>query len=858
MKEVEKIKEQSIFNNVFGFMSDAVATVIKQVSPDKITFLENRIPELLPGDYKLTATQMLAKLETKSFESSLTIRVATPKLKLNPQDIYNIYPPKNSLDDYHTILPHIVLNNSLLPWSIEMEIDGKKKKDLPWLALVIVKTDEIKHDGKVNNKITFPSAALFGKKQEKLTEENTKPIVKLTSAFKKWNNKVQGGAGNDNLDDIEERALLICSQFPEPNCEYEAHVISLHHIDFKDDNITTFSLFNWQFQTNTSKVSFNGTLDKTTKQLLKLPEVKGIDANYVIPRLSNLSMEDATFLKEKKVNLKAEVTKILGDAKEEGLQRVFLEYLQIALKDLIIRIFDRAVDGQFIRDELIKKAYWIVIQAIIDKDLLKVTTKGTAETILKLFNLYVARKAKTVKVEMFKLKFRSTLLLYLSNDKKLTDTYLASITSVNINKLKIGNLKADGQKLKETTDYKKLVEIFNQDKAYVDELFAANQKQIEARFKAIVNNSDFEKQCELIKSKVADLETASQFNHWVDEILEALKEEINKEHRLRPLKEKSLNDILEDALVRNMKHLNIKELLDVGFVPLPHFMRRGSRVVSLYRSPFLPTVCDAGQNFKAIHYPDELYRFFGFAQMLDATYAAAWELGRMLTLENEQVATTIYKWKRQYILEGKSVIQLDPFGIINPPSNILNKSAFERTIKPWIKELMEFKNIPFGYLVPYEDMLPPESMRFFNVDKSWQAALLDGVLSVGRIFDTEGEDTRKLNWSRFKVKSEKNLGSGVLIRSRVISDYPDIIVIANDTIRPKYMRRLSDDILLSYFEVPVKKMEIFLKAMGMRFGLNETYKTTEQVTALLKSDKKAHEVAAAIYKKSPKSTITKI
>ena len=40
---------------------------------------------------------------------------------------------------------------------------------------------------------------------------------------------------------------------------------------------------------------------------------------------------------------------------------------------------------------------------------------------------------------------------------------------------------------------------------------------------------------------------------------------------------------------------------------------------------------------------------------------------------------------------------------------------------------------PFSYLVPDADLLPPESIRFFYLDRDWTDALVQGALSVGTI-----------------------------------------------------------------------------------------------------------------------------
>ncbi len=45
--------------------------------------------------------------------------------------------------------------------------------------------------------------------------------------------------------------------------------------------------------------------------------------------------------------------------------------------------------------------------------------------------------------------------------------------------------------------------------------------------------------------------------------------------------------------------------------------------------------------------------------------------------------------------------------------------------------------IPYRYLVPHKNLLPPESIRFFHLDHNWLTAMLDGAMSLGRFFDTD-------------------------------------------------------------------------------------------------------------------------
>jgi hypothetical protein len=54
----------------------------------------------------------------------------------------------------------------------------------------------------------------------------------------------------------------------------------------------------------------------------------------------------------------------------------------------------------------------------------------------------------------------------------------------------------------------------------------------------------------------------------------------------------------------------------------------------------------------------------------------------------------------------------------------------------WLGRLLGLHGVPFPWLVPDERMLPLESIRFFRLDRTWTAALIDGAYSIGRNLST--------------------------------------------------------------------------------------------------------------------------
>lgn len=59
------------------------------------------------------------------------------------------------------------------------------------------------------------------------------------------------------------------------------------------------------------------------------------------------------------------------------------------------------------------------------------------------------------------------------------------------------------------------------------------------------------------------------------------------------------------------------------------------------------------------------------------------------------------------------------------------------SIITWLGRLRTLEGIPFPYIVPHEEMLPNDSIRFFHIDRNWIDAMIDGALSTG-VLDSRG------------------------------------------------------------------------------------------------------------------------
>lgn len=118
-------------------------------------------------------------------------------------------------------------------------------------------------------------------------------------------------------------------------------------------------------------------------------------------------------------------------------------------------------------------------------------------------------------------------------------------------------------------------------------------------------------------------------------------------------------------------------------------------------------------------------------------------------------------------------------------------------IAAWLGRLVTLAGVPFGYLVPDEAMLPPESIRFFRLDEEWVRVLLDGAFSLGRDLTAEASGA-SANLDRVLLgpvtagaraaaplrpragvaapdpAATDTAWTGFLMRSRVVADYPGL------------------------------------------------------------------------------------
>ena len=281
--------------------------------------------------------------------------------------------------------------------------------------------------------------------------------------------------------------------------------------------------------------------------------------------------------------------------------------------------------------------------------------------------------------------------------------------------------------------------------------------------------------------------------------------------------------------------------LTQGYVPLAHALRQGDKTISWYHSPLSP-----GKSPDRLSEPvpmaDALMRYDSTSGLFDVSYAAAWELGRMLTLQNQRLAVELFNWKRANA-QALNQLQLQvlhlPFQGEANDSNVNLPEA----IATWFANLELLKGIPFNYLVPDARLLPAESLRFFWVDSYWVDCLQDGAFSIGRVTSSDLKTDTQTRSSASGTRADE-LITGLLLHSEVVSGWPGLQVegysalindqsVANSEDKLIILRkeRLSDSILLCLFKGEVKTVDFSLKAQSVNCGVDPIDKVaaSEQV-----------------------------
>jgi hypothetical protein len=269
------------------------------------------------------------------------------------------------------------------------------------------------------------------------------------------------------------------------------------------------------------------------------------------------------------------------------------------------------------------------------------------------------------------------------------------------------------------------------------------------------------------------------------------------------------------------------DYLALGAAPLWHGLRQGGKTVSWYHGPLAPAENqlpegDPSAPIFPARAADELTRYSPATGMFDVSYAAAWELGRLLALQSKTFSVNLYNWKRAHAQELRQIEEELLHSSPLDDGSEQGSNSIPHEVANWFKRLSLLQGLPFNYLVPDERMLPVESIRFFQLDWLWIDCMLDGAFSLGRV--TSADHRRDAAHIKSPAANPHKKVSGLLMRSDVVAGWPGLLADGyngKEKLNLLRMDRLSANVLVCLFKGNVTAVDFHLRPETAHFGLHE-------------------------------------
>ena len=294
-----------------------------------------------------------------------------------------------------------------------------------------------------------------------------------------------------------------------------------------------------------------------------------------------------------------------------------------------------------------------------------------------------------------------------------------------------------------------------------------------------------------------------------------------------------------------------------GYVPLDYRPLESTPAFAWYRGPLSPLVTKPhGQ--PPFRRADAALVYDDGKGLFDVSYAAAWQLGRLLALASPAFTKGLRLFVEQthnaaeFARQVKAFVELHRSAFTGlkerPPEPGDERVAVADELIQWIARAVLLYPVPFNYLVPHPALLPKESLRFFHLDHNWADALVDGAVSVAvRSHVDEGVAQRadmqsalsKIVYQyRLRLQgknpewdpSESYMNvpkSGFLLRSSIVTDWPGVEVAAKidappDANLPEILRldQIADGVLFCLARGSIKEVTFREPREGLTFGVD--------------------------------------
>lgn len=188
----------------------------------------------------------------------------------------------------------------------------------------------------------------------------------------------------------------------------------------------------------------------------------------------------------------------------------------------------------------------------------------------------------------------------------------------------------------------------------------------------------------------------------------------------------------------------LQSMLSRGYSPIAYEPDGAQRTIAWYRGPLAPVL---DRPFESDRFPfssaDAALVLDEPTGMFEISLASAYQLGRLLALSSASFGKALMHWnhgKQRDAMENPDApprgFYLDEMSRYAASHQLDDEDATAfmddvKVVSQWLTQLRRLRFVPFWYLVPAAELLPPESLRMFYLDTNWIDALTDGALSWG-------------------------------------------------------------------------------------------------------------------------------
>ncbi len=788
----------------------------KMATKKYINLLQSHEPLMDAGDYEITVQQTLKAGKNVNEAFAATVRkfsVFGERFVLEPDSVHSVYPPEGSHGEHSNHFPHIILNRSTLPW--ERSVDGERAGI--WLALLLFDETEnpvIKNIslGEFKTSLNFknppvPPATGTGPFHELGDGPDDQPIsvidvkrsvlekimpsradMEFTAHSRRESTNAPKKDGNNKRAKVDligpERAVLIGNRLPKVNAISTVHLVSLEGrfadkskggaFDYgigtqPDGTIRLVSLKSWSFASIDQKFSLYGMLE----HLNRAPSI--LSKPYLNDQILDLNLASNPIANRSVYGFAVATT---GTSLAADKSRIFNgnSFLSVEVPDTGIDADNNPQLDPFPDPNVFSIALELQVSASNSTD--NQTIMGFEENGKFKPSLWYVPGIHGIQYQVT------------GEDGVQYNGSVANILPDNVFTRLVWVKEGRGFR------FYRDGQLFHTESA-PGRIYTKDSPYLIGK----INSSD-----------TANLFTGNLKNVSIFR---------------RALTAAEIRDIFTATATANLPVVTAR--LDRGMLALPHQFRIGKKAASWYRGPLSVRTANPGFALPAVS-SDALLVMDNTSGMFDVSYAAAWQLGRLMALEDRQFSLQLYNWKKRMSLVGKQTSQNDRTYLkLGNTAHADGLDEVKTKIQEWLQRRHTLEQVPFHYLVPEEDMLPAESIRFFNIDPVWVRCLKDGACSIGRTSSADF-DLDKLD--DLAAEAVPVL-SGFFLRSELVAGYPGLQILGyaarfgdsdnpdEDTaLKVARMERISDQVLLCIFKGDVNTVDFFQKPDVLHFGLD--------------------------------------